>query len=70
MKYSFSPIDFNSMVLVPPSDAPDTRPVSHISHQLNPFMPLSTITTIRRGGLATGEIVGDFQCVALSYLLG
>jgi hypothetical protein len=68
LRYTFSPMNFNSMILVPPADAPDTRPLYHISHSLNNFMPYSMITTIRRDGLAEGQVVGDFEYVLLFLL--
>jgi hypothetical protein len=51
------------MVLLPPPESPDTRPLYHISVQMNCFMPFSFITSIRRGGTERGEFVGEFECV-------
>ncbi|KAK0465590.1 uncharacterized protein EV420DRAFT_968344 [Desarmillaria tabescens] len=59
--YSFSHIGDNAMILIPPYDAPDTRPKYHISVRLNCFIPSSYITTIRRGATQEGAIVGDFE---------
>jgi hypothetical protein len=50
------------MLLLPPPDAPDTRPLYHISASLNVFNPSTGVTTIRRGGRADGELVGEFEC--------
>jgi hypothetical protein len=63
--YTFSPHTSDSMLLLPPRDAPDTRPLYHISASLNLFNPNSGVTTIRRGGRADGEFVSDFECVFL-----
>ncbi|KAK0208771.1 hypothetical protein DFS33DRAFT_472994 [Desarmillaria ectypa] len=59
--YSFSHIGDNAMILIPPHDAPDTRPKYHISVRLNCFIPSSYITTIRRGATQEGAMVGDFE---------
>ncbi|KAF8235569.1 hypothetical protein L208DRAFT_738500 [Tricholoma matsutake] len=59
--YSFSRVSPNAMLLIPPSHAPDTRPLYHISVNLNCFNPLSAITCIRRGATEYGEYVGDFE---------
>ena len=61
IRYAFSQLAFNSMILVPPESSPDTRPLYHISVNQNCFNPLSYITTIHRGGNADGEHVGDFE---------
>lgn len=59
--YSFSPSSLNSMILVPSPHAQDTRPRYHITVNVNCFMPLSHITTVRRGANEFGEFVGDFE---------
>jgi hypothetical protein len=51
------------MILVPPADAADTRPLFHISHSLNMFNPPNGCTSLRRGGSAETAIVGEFECV-------
>jgi hypothetical protein len=61
VKYQFSQLSFNSMLLVPPPSSPDTRPLYHISVHLNCFMPFSFITSVRRGGNQDGEFVGEFE---------
>jgi hypothetical protein len=61
VKYQFSYVGPNRMVLLPPATSPDTRPVYHISVSMNCFVPYSYITEIRRGGGPDGEIVGDFE---------
>jgi hypothetical protein len=63
--YTFSPHAADSMLLVPPASAPDTRPRYHISVALNIFKPSAGVTTIRRGGSADGEFMGDFECAPL-----
>ncbi|KAF9453603.1 hypothetical protein P691DRAFT_658346 [Macrolepiota fuliginosa MF-IS2] len=64
VRYQFSNLGANSMILLPPADAPDTRPVYHITVSMNCFVPNCYITTIRRGGTEQGEYVGDFEWVA------
>lgn len=59
--YTFSTLSFNSMLLLPPSDATDTRPLYHVSVAHNCFMPLSYITTVRKGGTENWEFVGDSE---------
>jgi hypothetical protein len=59
--FTFSPHGFNAMLLIPPADAADTRPVLHVSVALNCFNPFSYITTVRRGGTEHGELVGEFE---------
>lgn len=64
LTYQFSPLaGTNSMILVPPATAADTRPKYHISVSMNCFIPSSYITSIRRGGTENGEEVGDFEYV-------
>jgi hypothetical protein len=64
LEYTFSPCGPNAMILVPPADAADTRPLFHVSHSLNMFNPPNGCTTLRRGGSAETAIVGEFECVA------
>lgn len=61
VKYTFSRLSFNSMILLPPPHAADSRPVYHISVNLNVFNPFSFITSVRRGGSPDGDYVGDFE---------
>ncbi|KIK07852.1 hypothetical protein K443DRAFT_673106 [Laccaria amethystina LaAM-08-1] len=61
IKYSFSPSCLNSIVLVPPPHAQDTRPRYHITVNVNCFMPLSHISNVRRGANESSEFVGDFE---------
>lgn len=49
------------MLLVPPPDLPDSRPVYHISINLNCFNPLSSITSVFRGATEHGELVAEFE---------
>lgn len=55
------------MVLVPPSDAQDTRPPYYITVSMNCFMPLSHVTTIYRGANEYGVVVAAFECVGSTY---
>ena len=59
--YSFSEFDASSMLLLPPPEAPDSRPVYHISVQNNIFRPPSHITVIRRGGSRDGQFIAEFE---------
>jgi len=61
VRYTFSPLTFNSMALVPPEDCQDPRPPYHISVAMNCFLPSSFVTTISRGATEHGELVGDFE---------
>lgn len=56
------------MLLVPPPEAADPRPLYSISHNINLFMPLSVVTDIRRGAGLDSEVVGDFEYVYLLRL--
>ncbi|KAF9013096.1 hypothetical protein BDQ17DRAFT_1342725 [Cyathus striatus] len=58
--YSFSQLSFNSMILLPPLDFHDSRPLYHIEISMNCFIPSSFITTIKRGS-ERGELIGDFE---------
>jgi hypothetical protein len=51
------------MLLVPPPNAPDTRPLYHVSVAFDPFIPTVGVTTVRRGSGENGDFVGDFECV-------
>lgn len=54
------------MLLLPSRDAdPTLTPMYHISVtlNLNPFVPLSYVTTVRRGRDESGELVGEFEYV-------
>ncbi|GBE83926.1 hypothetical protein BKA93DRAFT_827219 [Sparassis latifolia] len=62
--YSFVSWNSKSMFLLPPRDVdPGRGPIYFISVvlNLNPFAPLSYITTLRRGADAEGELVGQFE---------
>jgi hypothetical protein len=56
------------MLLVPPRSSPDSRPLYHISVSINPFIPTSSTTTVRRGASENGEHVADFEYVIVSTL--
>ncbi|THH14832.1 hypothetical protein EW146_g5557 [Bondarzewia mesenterica] len=59
--YTFSPYSFNSMLLLPPATAADTRPQYYIAVHMNCFVPTSFITIIRRGASDNGQYVGEFE---------
>lgn len=65
--YTFTTWDVpsGSMLLLSPPTAADLRPLYHIqaSMNLNPFVPTSHVTTVRRGGTAFGDFVGEFEWV-------
>jgi hypothetical protein len=63
MEYTFSPNGASSLLVLPPSEAPDSRPLYHVSSTLDPFIPTASVTTVCRGGHPDGEFVGDFECV-------
>lgn len=59
--YTFSRLTSNTMLLLPPPQAPDSRPLFHISVETNCFRPASFLTVVRRGGSAQGPFVGEFE---------
>jgi len=61
--YTFTDWDDNTVLLVPPGQAGELNPLYRISTSLNvhPFVPLSTRTTIQRGGTPQGPFVGLFE---------
>ncbi|KAI8974837.1 hypothetical protein BD414DRAFT_423851 [Trametes punicea] len=62
--YTFSSWSNNSMFLLPPRDVDRTlTPVYNISTalNLNPFVPLSYVTTVKRGFDEEGNLVGEFE---------
>ena len=60
--YSFRLVeeDPNSMVVVPPTDVTDTRPLYHIRVVHDLFDPSFFVTSIRKGS-DDGHFVGDFR---------
>lgn len=68
MEYTFSPNGFSSTLVLPPSEAADSRPLYYISAALDVFIPTAGMTTVCRGGHPDGDYVGDFEC-ALRPLL-
>ncbi|KAF5312016.1 hypothetical protein D9619_003840 [Psilocybe cf. subviscida] len=66
VKYSFSPIGPNAMMLLPPPDAQDTRPQYYVAVSLNCFMPLSHITTVYRGANEYSPRVCEFEMGIIS----
>ncbi|KAI1784170.1 hypothetical protein LXA43DRAFT_976810 [Ganoderma leucocontextum] len=66
--YTFSSWSHDSMFLLPSRAVDRTRtPVYNISVGLNldPFVPLSYVTTIRRGSDEQGEVVGEFEVAVM-----
>lgn len=63
--YTFSPQSFNSMLLLPPPEAQNTRPIYHISVAMNCFIPSSYVTTLRRGASEYGDCVAEFEYVSI-----
>ncbi|EIM81989.1 uncharacterized protein STEHIDRAFT_161341 [Stereum hirsutum FP-91666 SS1] len=61
IRYILSPHSPNFILVLPSSDAADTRPLYRISVNSNCFIPSSYVTTIRRGGSEDGEFAGDFE---------
>lgn len=61
LRYSFSQLTTNSMQLVPPPQAPDSRSLYHISVHMNLFKPQSFITVLRRGSSESGPYAGEFE---------
>ncbi|TCD64079.1 hypothetical protein EIP91_004551 [Steccherinum ochraceum] len=59
--FTFLPAEPNAMVLVPPANAADPRPVYHISWSEDFFMPGNVVTQVRRGGSHNGPLVGEFN---------
>lgn len=57
------------MLLLPPPEAQDTRPVYHISLAVNCFIPSMYVTTLRRGASEFGKYVAEFECVNLAITL-
>ena len=60
--YTFSQLGYNSMLVIPPSESQDNRPVYHITVEMNCLRPTSYITVIRRGASDRGHYVGEFEC--------
>ncbi|KXN91273.1 hypothetical protein AN958_01408 [Leucoagaricus sp. SymC.cos] len=61
VKYQFSNLGPNCMLLSPTSEYPNMGPMYHIAVSMNCFVPYSYITTMTRGCTADGEVVGDFE---------
>ncbi|KAJ6547166.1 hypothetical protein B0H19DRAFT_1164287 [Mycena capillaripes] len=61
VNYTFSPNGHNSILLLPPSELPDTRPLYYVSVALNCMNPFSFITTIHKGASDSGPHVGEFE---------
>lgn len=64
LMYSFVSWNSKSMLVVPPRDVdPGRGAIYFISVKLNlqPFAPLSYVTTVHRGSDSTGEFVGEFE---------
>ncbi|KAJ7074362.1 hypothetical protein C8F01DRAFT_1100278 [Mycena amicta] len=67
--YVFSPEGFNTLLLLPPSTWPDSRPQYHIAVALNVWNPFSYITTVRKGATDSAPVVGEFE-MGISTLPG
>ena len=50
------------MLVLPPPEALDSRPIYHITVEMNCLRPASYITVVRRGGSERGSYVGEFEC--------
>jgi len=63
LTYTFTDFVSGTMLLMPPQTSADLSPLYNIavSLDLNPFVPLSYVTTIRRGATQAGEVVGSFE---------
>ncbi|KAJ7756792.1 hypothetical protein DFH07DRAFT_472266 [Mycena maculata] len=59
--YTLSPQGFNTLLVLPPADWPDSRPRYHIVVSLNCMNPFSFITTIHSGASDSGLFVGEFE---------
>ncbi|KAJ7765506.1 hypothetical protein DFH07DRAFT_367658 [Mycena maculata] len=59
--YTLSPQGFNTLLVLPPADWPDSRPRYHIAVSLNCMNPFSFITTIHSGASDSGPVVGEFE---------
>lgn len=61
--YTFMSWNANLMLMMPPLSVADRAPIANIAValNLNPFAPLSYITTVRRGGTAEGAMIGEFE---------
>ncbi|TBU23870.1 hypothetical protein BD311DRAFT_767553 [Dichomitus squalens] len=66
--YTFSSWSNDSMFLLPSRDVDRTlTPIYNISValNLNPFVPLSYVTTVRRGMDEQGELIGEFELAVM-----
>ena len=63
MTYTFMSWNANLMLVMPPLSVADRSPIANISVtlNLNPFAPLSYITTVRHGGTSEGAMIGEFE---------
>lgn len=64
--YKFSQLSLNSMLLLPPPQAADSRSLFYISVHMNVFKPQSYITVVHRGASDRGPYVGEFECVLIA----
>ena len=60
VRYTFSSLGHQSMLLMPPLDATNTQPLYHVSWR-EEFRASGTIVTVRKGGSEDGECVGQFR---------
>ncbi|TBU56731.1 hypothetical protein BD310DRAFT_823118 [Dichomitus squalens] len=66
--YTFSSWSNDSMFLLPSRDVDRTlTPIYNITValNLNPFVPLSYVTTVRRGMDEQGELIGEFELAVM-----
>jgi hypothetical protein len=67
--YTFSPPHQlrDTVLLLPPADAINSRPLFHISASMSPFMPNAITTLLKTGDNADGEDVADFELVVFCF---
>jgi hypothetical protein len=65
LEYTFSSYGASTLLIIPPADAPDTRPLYHISSFTNVLNPSSGTTVLHRGGSVSQPLVGEFEQVHL-----
>ena len=50
------------MLILPPAEQADSRPLYHITVEMNCLKPASFVTVLRRGSSERGPYVGEFEC--------
>ncbi|TFK39475.1 hypothetical protein BDQ12DRAFT_734835 [Crucibulum laeve] len=61
IKYSFTSVSFNAMVLASSAHGQDKQSLYYVAVNMDCFMHSSYITQIWRGGNEFGQFVGDFE---------